>query len=336
MVEAQSKTEKSDIRQMCRYAISFAVAAIYFFYWNWKTPVRNALRRSSLWVLSLFTAFIVAEVASEFWHEQLLQWVVAMIHEYHRDGLYFFVAAVLFLLWHHRHERKKPEYEYRFLQRLYETIEHSRKEPKPASEVLEIIHSAFGRSCINHVSIHTPKPNDTLEILTGNVFPPLKEGSDYFVPLKIGHGVGGRVFVDRIPRYMPRLYFPNWRRGVRFGHAVQLAFQEPKVGRLRKMVDQIRTKLFTTPRKAPGGLDLAPDGFNLNVYEDSGKSLLFHSILCVPLKSMTTDRCLGVLNLDFDSTDPLDKGDIAMAIIFGIVLGDIVDKQQVTPSRIAS
>jgi hypothetical protein len=334
MEEAQPTTEKATVGQMCRYAVSFGVAAIYFFYWNWKTPIRNALRRSSLWVLSLFTTFIVLEVASEFWHDQLLQWVVAMIHEYHKVGLCFFVAAVVLLFWHHRHERKKPEYEYRLLQRLYQTIEHSRKQPKPASDVLEIIHSVFGRSRINHVSIHTPKSDGTLEILTANVFPPIKETNDYFVPLKSGCGVGGRVFVDQIPRYMPRLYFPNWRLGVRFGHAVQLAFREPKVGWLRKMVNPIWTRLFKAQKKTHW-LDLAPDGFNLDVYADSGKSLLFHSILCVPLKSMTTDRCLGVLNLDFASTDPLDKGDIAMAIIFGIVLGDIIDKQQVTPPSIA-
>ena len=336
MRDIDSANERQTLWGVCRNAIKFVAAAVYFVYWNWKTPVRNALRRGSLWVLSLFMLFMVAEVASEFWHEELLQWLIESLHTYHEYALYVFIAAVVFVLWHHGHERKKPEYEYKFLQRLYETVEYSRQGTPSVVGVLEIIHSAFERSGIIHVSVHTlTVGGDGLEIRKEHVFPGTQDG-DYFVSLKIGQGVAGRVFNDSLPRYMPRLFFPNWTWAVPFHHAVQLAFRTRKEGWWLKRAMRDAMEKLSGRKLKSHELELVPDGFNLNVYEGHGsKALLFRSVLCVPLKT-SAGRCIGVLNFDFDSTDPLDKGDIAMAIVFGVVIGDVIGKQAVTGKTIVS
>jgi len=46
------------------------------------------------------------------------------------------------------------------------------------------------------------------------------------------------------------------------------------------------------------------------------------SILSVPAKAVSDGNCYGVLNFDFTRPDPLDKTDIAMAVVFGLLLGE--------------
>lgn len=53
----------------------------------------------------------------------------------------------------------------------------------------------------------------------------------------------------------------------------------------------------------------------------AGKSR-FRAFLSVPVKSVGGDKCFGVLNFDFTRPDPFDKTDIAMAVVFGLLLGE--------------
>lgn len=320
-------TCKADLREARRKAVEFTAAATYFAYWNRKTPLRNSLHLGSLRVLLLFTLLLIVEVIHEIRKEEVLGWIVAAVHKYKTGGLVLFLVAAVLLLWHHHHETKKPEYEYKFVKRLYELIECSRLRGTPATiaEVLQILYSVFARTGIKHVSIHLADENGVLRIQSDHVFP-AGPPPHFFVEFQQGEGVAGKVYADKKPRYMPRLFFPNWTalRGIPFRHCVVLAFRDPKQGRFRKMRNKISATFGKTPK--PLESDMVPDSFNLQVFKDNrnGEPPLFRSLLSVPLRSMIDGKCAGVLSFDFDATDPLDKGAIAMAIVLGAVATDVI------------
>jgi hypothetical protein len=262
---------------------------------------------------------------------------VDKIHQYKTPALVVVFIAALFLFWHHQHETRKPEYEYKFVKRLYELIERSRHTGTPVQpdELLTILRSAFARTGIRRVSVHLPDREETLlSIKPEHVVPP-EEDPRYFIKLPLkrgadgklsGEGVAGAVYVDNIPRYMPRLSFPNWERGISFRHCVRVAYRKDrKKGRVRRVWDAIVTRLGRKPKELEP--DFVNDGFNLRAFKESEKGTrLYNSALSVPLKSVTSGRCVGVLNFDFESTSTLDKSDIAMAVVFGLLCGDVIEK----------
>lgn len=338
--EDLNQSFNQDIGSAWQRGVQFVAAATYFFYWYRKAPIRHSLYSGSLRVLQLFTIILVLEVIHQFTERPALHWIVAMIHKQRIVGLGVFFISALFLFWHHQRETKKPEYEYKFLKRLYELVERSQgATPASVSELLDILFLAFKRTGIKRISIHLPDTEGTLIVNKDHVRPEEKNSS-YFLPLRKGEGVAGRVFADLKARYVPRLAFPNWSWGVPFGHCVKLAYREnPNKTFVRKMREGIG-KLFRGKATASEP-DFVPDGLELEVFRECMVSettprtarktqmSLFHSLLSVPLRSTADRSCVGVLNFDFESTNPLDKGDIAMAMVFGILAGDVVAKQRV-------
>jgi hypothetical protein len=326
-------TCEEDLREARGKAAEFAAAATYFWYWNIKTPLRNAFHLGSLRVLQFFTLLLILEVINEIRQQEVLGWIVAAAHKYKTIGLVMFLVAAVLLFWHHHHETKKPEYEYKFVRRLYELIECSRLRGTPATiaEVLQILHSVFVRTGIEHVSIHLANESGVLRIPSDHVFP-AGPPAHFFVECQKGEGIAGKVYADKKPRYMPRLFFPNWtvRGCIPFRHCVVLAIRDPKQGRFRQMRNKIAAKFGKTPK--PLESDLVPDGFDLQVFKDNrkGQRALFRSLLSVPLLSMIDGKCTGVLSFDFDGTDPLDKAAISMAMILGAVAADVIVNKTVT------
>jgi hypothetical protein len=256
------------------------------------------------------------EVAAEFVGSQKIYEAILSLARHLPHGTLAFVIfsmAVTFMLWHHAREAKKPAYEYTFVKSLLDFMEGrrpGRKGGKKPSilDALNLFHSVFGRAGVTHASIYTPE-GELLKIDPAHVFPH-ETDSAFFVPLKRGEGVAGRVFNDMQPRYAPKLLFPFGTRkrllNLFFPHAVKFTFRQ-----------------LSVPGETLKSLELGDELLDFDIFKlpPAGRTLPFCSFLSVPLKSAKQDRCVGVLNFDFSKPDPLDKADIAMAVIFGILLG---------------
>ena len=287
----------------------------YFAYWSYKTLARTIFKYGSLAVVSLSTTLLTAEVLAEsFGSKRVQQFVEYLSHNpiVRWVSIGVFVLAVGYLAVHHYKEAKKPNYEYTFVKRLCDFLEGSRgnrNEPARIKGALEIFHSVFRRAGVTHVSIHRLNGN-ILEINPDDVFPP-ETNASFFVPLATGEGVAGLVYEDLKPRYVPRVFIPDmrkrWPQRMRlfFPHAVKMAFEEEAI------VGQ-----FFKP------LEIVDSDLDRKVFKLREKSIPFRSFLSVPLKCSGEHSCFGILNFDFIRADPLDKADIAMAVIFGRLLGD--------------
>lgn len=307
---------RSQLRGKVREALEYVIISAYFYFWSYKTEVRNGLKYGALSAVSLSTMTLAIEVVSEAYGshgvaEALAAGLASTWLGISWGGfvLGLFVAAVIFLIWHNIDEARQPGYEYVFVRRLCDYLE-GRGGRAPTRESLELFHSVFKRLRIAHVSLHLPNENE-LKIARDHVFPE-EEDDDFFVSLAPGNGVAGRVYQDMRPRYVPRLFIPlrqerlwNWFRvGLFFPHAVSFVFRSPSG------VDQKR------------GIELGDELVDFHVFKKNARNPTFVSVLSVPIKCVRDNKCLGVLNFDFQSADPLDKAQIAMAIVLGLLLGD--------------
>jgi hypothetical protein len=330
-VSAAKKKINATLAQLAIKAIRFALISAYFFWWSYKTERRHKAKVASLGILSISTLLLGGELLVEAagaeriagMVEQLgalgpaAEWVIALRNwmPLHYVLFALILIAVGSLIFHHMHEAWKPGYEYLFVKRLSDVLLSNSPKEKRITEALAIFHSAFERAGIKHVSVYTKdSAKNELCIATGHVHPLPKDLASYAVPLPLGTGVAGSVFagekdegdgiIRHLPRYVPRL---SWFFGrVPFPHAVKFAFvvEADEAGSAVKHLEL-------------GNEDIEPDVF----FSPSGSpKLLFKSLLSVPMLS-TDLQCVGVLNFDFDSLDPLEKSDIAMAVVFGLVLG---------------
>jgi hypothetical protein len=293
----------------------FAIAYLYFYAWSFKTDIRDWLKVTSLAVLSFSTLALLLEVGAEIIGSD---WLVAAIETLVPHGIFrwlfltLFVLAVIFLVWHHFHEARKPGYEYVFVKRLctfLEGVEGAEGVTGAPSlhQSLEIFHGVLKRAGMAHISVHMPA-GELLAIPPDGVFPSVSD-SGFFVTLEPGVGVAGMVYEDCQPRYVPRVFLPfrvgtwSWVPNIWFPHAVRFRFrQSPQAGWGVELGDE-EVDFFGVQKP------------------DSGGRPLFNSFLSVPIKSARSANCIGVLNLDFNRIDPLDKADIAMAAVMGLLLG---------------
>ena len=184
-----------------------------------------------------------------------------------------------------------------------EIIESRRRAPASPHEVrdiLEIFHGVFKKCGVKHVSLYRLK-DGILKIDRAEVYPPEPDDA-FYVDLSPGEGVAGRVFADLKTRYMPRMTIG----GRLFPHAVVFEWQT-----------------------IPEGCDPHPTfeisdlDFEMDVYKPpESYKVPYRSFLSVPLKSTRKNGCEGVLNVDFDKKDSLDKRGVVMAMVIGLILAD--------------
>lgn len=294
------------------HLFQYGIIAGYFFVWSYKTEIRHKMKVGSLGILSLSTVLLMVEIVAEAAKKSIHEMVVSPILG--AGGsivLILFFPAVAYLIWHHWGESRKPGYEYKFVRQLCQflrgrqQVAHDRD--TLVSDVLPLFWGAFERAGIRHCSVHLFEDN-TLKCRPALIHPRSKDPT-YYVSMEKGEGVAGKVYVDSNPRYVPRIYLPftkRWRftPTLPFDHAVKFVLGE-KDGKLDLVSEDIDPFAF---KKA------------------EGRDPHFRSLVSVPLTSITTGQTFGVLNFDFNRHDPLDKIDIAMAVVFGLVLGDEIER----------
>lgn len=190
------KPLRGQLWQMLGRALEYAVVWGYFYAWSYKTEVRKALKVSALGAIAVPTALLAAEVAAETLgaHEIAAALIALSSSTTGKALFYAFIASVLFLLWHHVEEARKPGYEYVFVQRLCDFLEGRGDVHNPGPTVaqsLELFHSVFSKAGIAHASLHLWTGKD-LSIDKAHVFPAEADPS-FFVTLGPGEGVAGRV-----------------------------------------------------------------------------------------------------------------------------------------------
>ncbi len=288
-------------------ALKYWIVALFFLAWDQKRKIRNVLRKGSLAVLVLSTILLLAEVFAEYFGAEHI--VAALKFFGQTYGLYVFLpvaVGALILAHHHVEEARRPEYEYAFILRLWEFMESYRKSQnsgtgRPIRDVLEIFHRLYKNAGVAHVSIFRKGEDEILRIKPEEVYPP-EDDRDFYVELRTGEGVAGKVFEDMKARYMPLLFLGR----LFFPHAINFEWETE-----------------TVPGQPRPTFDLKDLDFQLDIFKpSSSRKFPFRSFLSVPLKSSVTGRCNGVLNFDFYRLDPLDKRDVAMAMVIGLILAD--------------
>lgn len=312
VIEKDKADFRSEIGSAVRRAIVFLFVQIYFWLWSWKKDKAKYFKYSALAVLSLSTISLALEVGLEMAGTgRLTQWIGQALRQSVRYKipasvvLGLFLAAVIYMVVDHYREARKPDYEFNFAMRLCECIESQRilntQDPQQhVKRALELTYSVFRSAGAKHATLHTPEGGD-LVIRQENVFP-AETHPDYFVKLKPGEGVAGHVYSDQRVRYMPRVRLFWWD----FPHAVNFDYSqvpEPRTGELRYEFVERR-----------------PDYFLFQPNPQSSRR--FEAFLSVPVRLPRNEACAGVLSIDFDRKDPIDKADIVMAAVFGIVLAD--------------
>lgn len=288
--------------------IAFLFVYAYFWLWSLKKDKSKYLKYSALSLVSLSSLSLVTELSAEMAGPQRLEALIRKASEHKVPTMLLLgllVVAVIYLIAYHYHEARKPEYEADFAMRLCECMESSTilgtKDPqKHVKRALELIYFVFRKAGAKHACLHTIE-GDTLIIGPENVFPP-ENDQDYFIKLKLGEGVAGRVLSDGQIRYVPRLKILRWV----FPHAVNFDYRprtEPATGQPRYEFVESKTDYYTF-----GAGDKL--------------SRRFKSFLCVPVRRSGSEDVHAILSVDFGRHDPIDKVDIVMAAVFGMTLAD--------------
>jgi hypothetical protein len=304
----------------------------YLGYWSFKSDLRHKyLKRGAFVFVSVPTVFLAFEVLGEIFRPKLVHAIALHMSALVKShpvlaGLAIspFIGAVAFLIWHNFHEAMSPGYEYIFARRLCEYIATCLKTADRSREArlhhaLVLFHSVFRRTRIAHVSIHSPDKG-VLVIRREHVFPS-EDDPKYFVKLLKGEGVGGKVFEDSNVRYVPRVYFPFARKV-----EVQIGRKKP-VPLSISFPHGIRFDYKTDATNGSGimGLEFIEEEPEVNVFKPSDSDAIpFRAFLSVPIKESDKKECKAVLNFDFHKADPLNKSDITMAAVFGLLLFDLL------------
>ena len=296
------------------------IVGYFFLYWTPKEYFRHVIRVGALSFLS-FSAFLLwAEVVVEFVHGEVLSLVIPESPSLKWSGLALFSASIVALLIHHHHERKHKDSEFHLAERMWEFMIKRKATSLDdcIKEALPLFFDVFGRCKISHISIGLPD-GESIKIQRHHVHP--RETSDtYFRALPVKNSVAGRVYDDGLVRYVPRLFFPInskqrrlWARN--FNHAM----------------------VFKIKQTQDKHLDIFHPNLNLKSFNsDDVPQFVFRSFVTVPLQPQSCPKPIGVLNIDFDATDPLDRIHIKMAAFLGVVLADEMRRVDPTIEKLAS
>jgi hypothetical protein len=285
--------------------LAYIPIAAYFVYWDRKQKIRRFFQVTALWILSASLLRLFAEAAAEFGGPTVgaaLSKLMAVTRPHQVALSCVFAAAIAYLLFHQFAERKHAVSEYVLAEKVWAFMERRAEERSADAVVEDALHDfvdVFARFGIMHVSVFR-EHGGTLTISKNEVFP-REEDESYFVSLPVKEGVAGRVFDDLRPRYVPRLRFP----------IVPISFPHATIFEVSKNKGELE---MTNPR------------IDVNVFQHPAADPQFKSFLSVPLRCLPRHAgdlgCVGVLNFDFDRTDPLDRSDIKAAVFLGRLLGE--------------
>lgn len=304
-----------ETRRAIHDLLAYIPIATYFVYWDRKQKIRRFFQVTALWILSVSLLRLVAEAAAEFGGPTVgaaLTKLLALERPYQVAVSCVFAAAVTYLLFHQFAERKHAVSEYVLAEKVWAFMERRAVEGSTTEVVEHALHDfvdVFARFGIMHVSVFR-EHGGTLTIRKDEVFP-REEDESYYVSLPVKEGVAGRVFDDLRPRYVPRLRFP----------VVPISFPHATIFEVSQNNGELE---MTNPR------------IDVNAFQHPGADPQFKSFLSVPLRCLPRHAgdlgCVGVLNFDFDRTDPLDRSDIKAAVFLGRLLGEELVRLQRAPA----
>jgi len=302
---------RDELVRLLRDLLRISPVFFYFFlYWRPKEFLRTWLRVGALGFLSFSLFALWFETAAELLHLTAFIALVPDTPKWRWSMLVLLTVSVMLLLWHHHQERRQRHTEYLLGERVWEFMATRgvRSRDDTIALALRLFYEVFEPYGIGHTSIALLR-DDMLQIDNHHVFP--KEDSEaFFHPLPLGNSVAGYVFDDLQPRYVPRLFFPwNDRKQrpfcISFPHAMPFEIRK---------TDQ-------------GHLDVVQPKIDMNAFNNSGSGeFAFASFVTVPLKPRDRGRPLGVLNFDFETTDPLNRVDLKIAVLLGLILADEIDR----------
>lgn len=286
----------------------FAPIAVYFWvYWSHKEALRRGVRTAALTCLTISILFLGAGIVvrhTDYRSDMLTS------SNYSLTAIIVSAACIGILIFHHRKELRHRHAEFVLVARLWEFLmrrgTHSWDDC--IATAIRLFRDIFARFGIAHVSVAMPV-NGELVINPKHVFPK-ETAKSFYERLPLDDGVGGSVYDDGNPRYVPRLFFPI--NGVR-QHSLQTFCPHALMFEIRK--------------DSNGRIDVVQPKLQFNVFKTSaGEPFVFKSFVSVPLKARGQSKCLGVLNFDFMTTDPLIRVDIKTAVVLGLILADELER----------
>ncbi|MDE1948519.1 MAG: hypothetical protein KGI35_07885 [Burkholderiales bacterium] len=297
-------------RAVLQFVAFLPVFAYFFVFWKYRDQVRVWLRRGALGVLSLTLAIFLGEVILEFAGNRVLAEIKQRYPNLEGGIVGFFVLSGLIILWHNIVETKHGHTEAALsdgLWRLFYGVQAKSKDEltKQALKLVAEVFQHFGccSACIWTLG------DDGLRIVDDHWHPSIPLG--YVNRLPIGAGIAGLVHEDRLPRYVPRLFFPfnrpvlrllSWR----FPHALVFAIH----GRQGGIVDV-------------SGREFSPNAVHFD-HRPVPESMM--SFVSVPLSASATGPSHGVLCINFKGTNTLDTIAIKMASVLGVVVAEKLDR----------
>jgi hypothetical protein len=299
--------------------VLFAYA--YFLYWFLKFYVRYLFQYTSFAVFGLPPLITLLEVLEKFVHiwprsEVWFQNFHKYTESHAKTYAVVSLLAAVYLVVHYIVESRKPAYEYHFVNRYLKFSEKvgGGKSTLTVSDLLELFFHCFARAKIKHIAVRRMS-GGKLTVDPNDIYPKGEASLTFFASLPEDKGVAALVYKDKCARYVPRLFWPFSKKHkyiptIYFPHAVKFELKLKKE----------ETKLVTT--------GLNRDAFYVGDDKQGKEAKLefpFLSLLSVPLLDHE-NKCVGILNFDFDKTDPLDRDDISMAVAIGRIIADEVSR----------
>jgi hypothetical protein len=287
------------------------IASFYYWQWSRKAKIKRATRTISFLVIILSSVIFLLEGTAELIGAKRCIEALSAIPLQGSVRLALFLSAALFILLHHRSEMKKPEYESDFIEGLLNAMSRKRSGTEEMKS-LEIFHALFTRVNVSHVSFYE-LDNAKSKMQIKDVYPKTGLDASYYQDLMVGDGVAGRVYQDKVPRYVARLFLSKRFRKYRWcymPHALTFPLLETQ-GKFKRVALKLKEG------------DLEADA----VFSDDPNKLEFSSFLCVPILDPSGGDIIGVLNFDFSTSGRLNLVDITMASVLGRWFGlELIEK----------
>jgi hypothetical protein len=308
------------------------IDASILLWWSGKQSLRERLKVLGIVYLGFSNIVLYLELTLDYLGSDKIRRLVQGAGNHPTRMLVTSTVVVIFLLIQHRHEALQTRSESEYVRRVCELLQLSRsaEAQRSIAEVLALYFAVFDGCHIAHVSIHLPDGNGKLQMADDHVYPP-GTASSFCLELPPGKGAAQKVFADNESnsRYVPFTSIFNYD----FPHCVRFAWTQdpPKRFWLRRLVawplykfkgmstrlaDRIAKPLPRFLRLVQTGVDW----FGFEVPKDRIRH--FQSMLSVPIWHRKQRRCLGVLNFDFSQTETLERSDVMIGMLLGVLLAE--------------
>lgn len=310
--ESSGSVPAGEVWRRVRAGIALVPVAVYFaIYWQLKDAFRRLVRYGALAFLSISLLLFLLEVVMEFAGRPAIEHVNRELPALKPYLVGLFVLSGLIVIAHHVAETRHTKTGFSLSEMLWRFFNQSEANSESAllSGALPLIQGAFTKLGAQRVCVWTPA-GEQLVVADGHWHP--KGNDDLLRELMLGTGIAGLVYDDRLPRYVPRLTFPFNSPGLRwmswnFRHA--LCFN-------------------IVQKQDDAAIDVVGKSLSIDAvtFPDKSTPKSLRSFVAVPVASGRQSPCIGVLCIDFKSTDPLDKSAIKMASVLGVILAAEVSR----------